>query len=81
MTVGSPPSITATTELVVPKSIPTILAIYILLTLATSGKSTRDVAPSLLPDFRPSYGYVIRAQALCHSAEGAHCTKLPLRWK
>src|SRR5688572_31605021 len=31
ITVGSPPSITATTELVVPKSIPTILAIACLL--------------------------------------------------
>jgi hypothetical protein len=29
MTVGSPPSITATTELVVPKSIPIILLIFL----------------------------------------------------
>jgi hypothetical protein len=36
MTTGSPPSITATTELVVPRSIPIILLIVFVLTTAVS---------------------------------------------
>src|SRR5438034_8626673 len=47
MTLGSPPSITATQELVVPRSIPIILAINLLLKISAASRLLSAVGPRL----------------------------------
>src|SRR5262245_35517898 len=53
MTTGSPPSITATTELVVPRSIPTIFAI-VLLTFHTTSYGARRWRKDAHMDIQPA---------------------------
>src|SRR6266481_1360186 len=73
ITVGSPPSITATTELVVPKSIPIILLIAIFFSNKLLASQPKNTAPRETqfrysnPSYSHSHVRVIRYNARLHA--------------